>query len=85
MQELFREAKRPVALFVDDEHDLHPKKLTALKRVVELVTEGSDQLAVILIGHPKLRNDLRRPLMQASATAPPYLSLAACATGSATI
>jgi type II secretory pathway predicted ATPase ExeA len=62
--ELFRKAKRPVALFVDDAHDLHPKTLTALKRLVELVTEGGGQLAVILVGHPKLRNDLRRPSME---------------------
>ena len=33
LQELFRKAKRPVALFVDDAHDLHPKTLTALKRL----------------------------------------------------
>jgi type II secretory pathway predicted ATPase ExeA len=62
--ELFRKAKRPVALFVDDAHDLHPKTLTALKRLVELVTEGGGQLAVILVGHPKLRNDLKRPRME---------------------
>ena len=62
--ELFRKAKRPVALFVDDAHDLHPKTLTALKRLVELVTEGGGQLAVILVGHPKLRNDLKRPQME---------------------
>ncbi|SEN69543.1 Type II secretory pathway, component ExeA (predicted ATPase) [Sphingomonas gellani] len=64
LQELFRKAKRPVALFVDDAHDLHPKTLTALKRLVELVTEGGGQLAVILVGHPKLRNDLKRPQME---------------------
>lgn len=64
LQELFRKAKRPVALFVDDAHDLHPKTLTALKRLVELVTEGGGQLAVVLVGHPKLRNDLKRPLME---------------------
>lgn len=62
--ELFRKTKRPVALFVDDAHDLHPKTLTALKRLVELVTEGGGQLAVILVGHPKLRNDLKRPRME---------------------
>jgi type II secretory pathway predicted ATPase ExeA len=28
LQELFRKAKKPVALFVDDAHDLHPKTLT---------------------------------------------------------
>lgn len=64
LQELFRKAKRPVALFVDDAHDLHPKTLTALKRLVELVIEGGGQLSVVLIGHPKLKNDLRRPQME---------------------
>jgi hypothetical protein len=63
-QELFRKAKKPVALFVDDAHDLHPKTLTALKRLVELVVEGGGQLSVVLIGHPKLKNDLRRPKME---------------------
>jgi hypothetical protein len=50
-----------VALFIDDAHDLHPKTLVALKRLIELVAEGGDQLSMVLIGHPKLRNDLRRP------------------------
>lgn len=64
LQELFKRAKKPVALFVDDAHDLHPKTLTALKRLIELVTEGGGQLSVVLVGHPKLRNDLRRPKME---------------------
>lgn len=38
--------------------------MTALKRLVELVTEDGGQLAVILVGHPKLRDDLKRPLME---------------------
>ncbi len=61
LQDLFRRAKKPVALFIDDAHDLHPKTLVALKRLIELVTEGGGQLSVVLIGHPKLKNDLRRP------------------------
>src|SRR3954451_6419708 len=32
LQELFRRAKKPVALFVDDAHDLHPKTLIAVER-----------------------------------------------------
>ena len=64
LQELFKRAKKPVALFVDDAHDLHPKTLTGLKRLIELVTEGGGQLSVVLVGHPKLRNDLRRPKME---------------------
>ncbi|AYV45101.1 AAA family ATPase [Caulobacter flavus] len=64
LQELFRKAKKPVALFIDDAHALHPKTLTALKRLIELVVEGGGQLSVVLVGHPKLKNDLRRPSME---------------------
>jgi type II secretory pathway predicted ATPase ExeA len=64
LQELFRRAKKPVALFIDDAHELHPKTLIALKRLIELVTEGGGQLSIVLIGHPKLKNDLRRPKME---------------------
>lgn len=64
LQDLFRRAKKPVALFIDDAHDLHPRTLVALKRLIELVTEGGGQLSVVLIGHPKLKNDLRRPKME---------------------
>ncbi len=64
LQELFRRAKKPVALFVDDAHDLHPRTLVALKRLTEVVTEGGGQLSVVLVGYPRLRNDLRRPQME---------------------
>jgi type II secretory pathway predicted ATPase ExeA len=64
LQELFRRAKKPVALFIDDAHELRPKTLVALKRLIELVTEGGGQLSIVLIGHPKLKNDLRRPKME---------------------
>ena len=64
LQELFRRAKKPVALFIDDAHDLHPKTLVALKRLTEVVVEGGGQLSVVLVGHPKLKNDLRRPQME---------------------
>jgi type II secretory pathway predicted ATPase ExeA len=64
LQELFRRAKKPLALFIDDAHELHPKTLVALKRLIELVTEGGRQLSIVLIGHPKLKNDLRRPKME---------------------
>ena len=53
-----------MALFIDDAHDLHPKTLTALKRLIELVAEGGGQLSIVLVGHPKLKNDLRRPKME---------------------
>ena len=64
LQELFRRAEKPVALFIDDAHDLLPKTLTALKRLIELVAEGGGQLSIVLVGYPKLKNDLRRPKME---------------------
>jgi type II secretory pathway predicted ATPase ExeA len=35
LQELFRRAGKHVALFIDDAHDLHPKTLVALKRLID--------------------------------------------------
>ena len=64
LQDLFRRTKKPVALFIDDAHELHPKTLIALKRLMELVTDGGGQLSIVLIGHPRLKNDLRRPKME---------------------
>lgn len=64
LRELIRKNKRPVALFVDEAHDLNGHTLTGLKRLVELVEDGQGRLSVVLAGHPKLRNDLRRPTME---------------------
>jgi type II secretory pathway predicted ATPase ExeA len=38
--------------------------LTALKWLIELVAEGGGQLSIVLVGHPKLKNDLRPPKME---------------------
>jgi type II secretory pathway predicted ATPase ExeA len=64
LQELCRRVKKPVVLFVDDAHDLRPKTLIELKRLIELVADGDGQLSIVLVGHPKLKNDLRRPQME---------------------
>jgi type II secretory pathway predicted ATPase ExeA len=64
LQELIRSAKKPVALFVDEAHDLHAHTLTGLKRLMEVVLDGGGRLSIILIGHPKLRNDLKGPRME---------------------
>ena len=55
---------KPVALFIDEAHDLHGRTLNGLKRLMEVVSRGGGNLSVVLIGHPKLRNDLRRPTME---------------------
>lgn len=64
LRELIKKNKRTVALFVDEAHDLNDHTLTGLKRLTELVEDGGGRLSVILAGHPKLRNDLRRPTME---------------------
>lgn len=64
LQELIRKGKKPVALFVDEAHDLHSSTLTGLKRLIEVVEDNGGTLSIVLAGHPKLKNDLRRPMME---------------------
>ena len=64
LRELVKKGKRPVALFVDEAHDLNGHTLTGLKRLMEVIEDGDGKLSVILSGHPKLRNDLRKPTME---------------------
>jgi type II secretory pathway predicted ATPase ExeA len=64
LRELFKKGKKPVALFVDEAHDLHSRTLTGLKRLIEMVEDSNNTLSVVLAGHPKLKNDLRRPTME---------------------
>jgi type II secretory pathway predicted ATPase ExeA len=59
-----RKRQKPIALFIDDAHDLHAKTLVGLKRLIEVVRDGGGVLSVVLAGHPKLKNDLRRPTME---------------------
>jgi type II secretory pathway predicted ATPase ExeA len=62
--ELLKKNKRPVALFVDEAHDLNGNTLIGLKRLMELVKYGDGKLSIVLAGHPKLKNDLQRPTME---------------------
>ena len=64
LRDLTKKGKKPVALFVDEAHDLHHTTLTGLKRLIEVVEDGGGTLSVVLAGHPKLKNDLRRPTME---------------------
>ena len=62
--DLLKKNKRPVALFVDEAHDLNSQTLIGLKRLMELVEHGDGKLSIVLAGHPKLKNDLQRPTME---------------------
>lgn len=64
LRDLVKKLRRPVVLFVDEAHDLSGHTLIGLKRLMELVEDGEGRLSIVLAGHPKLRNDLRRPTME---------------------
>ena len=64
--ELMQKRRTPVALIIDDAHDLHHRTLIGLKRLIELVRlyGNGAPLSIVLGGHPKLKNDLRRPSLE---------------------
>lgn len=64
LRELLRKTKRPVALFIDDAHELHGNTLKRIKRLMEVAKDGGSILSVVLAGHPKLRNDLLKPTLE---------------------
>ena len=64
LQEIVRKARKPVVLFIDEAHDIHGHTLNGLKRLLELITAGGGKLSVVLVGHPRLQNDLRRATME---------------------
>ena len=61
---LIQKCRKPIALFVDEAHELDNKTLVKLKRLIELVRDNGGSLSVILAGHPKLTNDLRQPNLE---------------------
>ncbi|MCB1780819.1 MAG: AAA family ATPase [Candidatus Competibacteraceae bacterium] len=62
--ELIAKHKKPTVLFCDDAHDLHASTLAGLKRLTEIVRDEGEMLSIVLAGHPKLKNDLRRPTLE---------------------
>jgi type II secretory pathway predicted ATPase ExeA len=61
---LIQKCRKPVVLLVDEAHDLHNRTLVGIKRLIELVRQNGGTLSVLLAGHPKLKNDLRRPALE---------------------
>lgn len=64
LKELIKQERKPVVLFIDEAHDLPMQTLKGLKRLLEVVNDGSSTLSVVLAGHPKLKNDLGRASME---------------------
>lgn len=61
---LIQKCRKPVVLLVDEAHDLHNSTLIKIKRLIELVRLQGGTLSILLVGHPKLKNDLRRPSLE---------------------
>jgi type II secretory pathway predicted ATPase ExeA len=64
LQQLIRRKRKPIALFVDEAHDLPVKTLVELKRLMEVAADVGGVLSIVLIGHPRLHNALRRSTME---------------------
>lgn len=64
LQELISRAKKPVVLFIDEAHDLHGHTLNGLKRLMEIIEASNGVLSIVLVGHPRLKNDLKRATME---------------------
>ena len=64
LRDLIRKRNKPIVLFIDEAHDLNSKTLVDLKRLIELIQKGGGVLSIVLAGHPKLKNDLRRSAME---------------------
>jgi type II secretory pathway predicted ATPase ExeA len=62
--EILKKNDKPLVLFIDEAHDLHSQTLISLKRLIELSYDHGKTVAVVIAGHPKLKNDLRRPSME---------------------
>lgn len=62
--EVVKKQDKPIVLFIDEAYDLASQTLISLKRLIELIDSNGVNLTVILAGHPKLGNDLKRPTME---------------------
>ena len=64
LQELIQKVKKPIVLFIDEAHELHGRTLVGLKHLIETVEEAGGILAIVVVGHPRLGNELRKPSME---------------------
>lgn len=64
LQSMLKERNKPVVLFIDEAHDLNTRTLVELKHLLESVEDAQGILSVVMVGHPKLANDLRNPVLE---------------------
>jgi type II secretory pathway predicted ATPase ExeA len=54
LQSLIKERNKPIALFIDEAHDLHSRTLISLKHLVETLEDVNVVLEVIAVGYPQI-------------------------------
>lgn len=59
--ELIKKKGKPVALFIDESHELNSKTLFGLKKLIEVVSLNGGNLSIVLVGLPKLTITLKNP------------------------
>lgn len=64
LQELIKKLHKPIAMFIDEAHELHWRTLIGLKHLIETVEDGNGTLAIIIAGQPMLGNELRKPALE---------------------
>ena len=64
LREWVRQHQKPVALFIDDAHELTRRALTELGRLMTLIGSDGGRLSVVLAGQPTLRKALRHATRQ---------------------
>jgi type II secretory pathway predicted ATPase ExeA len=64
LREWVRQHQKPVALFIDDAHELTRRALTELGRLMTLIESDGGRLSVVLAGQPTLRKALRHATRQ---------------------
>jgi type II secretory pathway predicted ATPase ExeA len=57
---VMQRCQKPIVLFIDDGHDLHGQTLRSLKQFIEKTSHRGSRLTVVLVGHPRLKHELRR-------------------------
>ena len=60
LREWVRKHQKPVALFIDDAHELTRRALTDLRQLMTLIESDGGRLSVVLAGQPTLRQALRQ-------------------------
>src|SRR5215831_18242079 len=61
LMKIMQRCQKPICLFIDDAHDVHGQTLRGLKQLIEKTGRRGSRLTLVLAGHPRLKNDLRRP------------------------